>query len=293
MKVAYLCLAHNKFDYLSVLADHLTKDGDGFFLHVDSRVEIPESIKRNTFIKTLPCIERYKTRWGTISIVDATISLLKMAQECEKYDYYILISGHDYPLWSAAEIKSKIDIKLDKVAFWEKHEFNPETYFKNPFFRRCCYDSKLTNVRESLGFGEYLDLRLSIYINRLIGKIPHAVNKFRFHTYYKGSQWFGLSSKSAKNITGSYSNFRSDFINIHAPDEIVIHTLLSKTEPKFLTNQKQVKQALHYIDWNEYGEITPFVSEYIEKARSKGLLFARKVDFDNIGDMIDRLDSSE
>ena len=44
MRIAYLCLAYDQFEYISSLAEYCNDESDSFYLHVDSKVVIPEFI---------------------------------------------------------------------------------------------------------------------------------------------------------------------------------------------------------------------------------------------------------
>ena len=106
MKIAYLVLAHNNPKHLLRLINSLSSNSSYFFIHLDRK-----SINENfTFINdiNLKIIEeRISVYWGDFSQVEAILSLIGKSIAHENYfDYYVLLSGTDYPLRSVAYIEN-------------------------------------------------------------------------------------------------------------------------------------------------------------------------------------------
>ena len=105
MKIAYLILAHNNMKHLERLIEALNDDEVSFFIHIDKKVNMPALIKRYSNVKILE--NRFDVKWMGYSMVEATLSMLETAYNSNDcYDYFILLSGVDYPIKSNQYIKS-------------------------------------------------------------------------------------------------------------------------------------------------------------------------------------------
>ena len=91
MKIAFLILTYDN-PIFSDRIKNLTNDFD-LYIHAKYPEKIDNSFKKY-LIKDL-----VETSWGDFSLVTATVNMLKEAI-INNYDYYILLSGDTYPLYS-------------------------------------------------------------------------------------------------------------------------------------------------------------------------------------------------
>src|SRR4051812_35408709 len=104
MRIAYLILAHNNYTHLQKLIDALNEFDCKFYVHIDKKSPLPNLKGDNIiFIKN-----RVKVYWSTFSEVQATLHLMDEAARDRRHDYFVLISGVDYPIRSNAEIIKKL-----------------------------------------------------------------------------------------------------------------------------------------------------------------------------------------
>ena len=106
-KHAYLILAHQQDYTLKTLIKLLDDKRNDIFLHMDAKCseynlqELKKLISYSTFCSIPRCI----VNWGSFSMVEAELNLLKASTTShEKYDYYHLLSGEDLPLKSPSYI---------------------------------------------------------------------------------------------------------------------------------------------------------------------------------------------
>ncbi len=97
MKLAYLILAHDRATQFQRLVSALHHDHVEFFVHIDKKSSILPfqqglSQRNITFLS-----QRQNVRWGRFEIVLATLQLMQAALS-SRADYYILLSGADYPI---------------------------------------------------------------------------------------------------------------------------------------------------------------------------------------------------
>jgi hypothetical protein len=98
MKIAYLILAYNNFKHLQRLIDALTTENATFYIHIDKRVKAPELKGKIKYAK------RINSYWSTFNCVTPTIEMMKEACK-DGNDYFVLLSGQDYPIVSNEEIE--------------------------------------------------------------------------------------------------------------------------------------------------------------------------------------------
>ncbi|MEO8170797.1 MAG: beta-1,6-N-acetylglucosaminyltransferase, partial [Oxalobacteraceae bacterium] len=114
MKIAYLILAHDNPEHLQRLITALSSSSSSFYIHIDKKSNIAPflSIKGNHIHLTY---ERASVYWGDFSQVDAILILLRaaVADGCH-FDRFVLLSGADYPLRSAASIGQFFESNRDR-----------------------------------------------------------------------------------------------------------------------------------------------------------------------------------
>ncbi|NMP30448.1 beta-1,6-N-acetylglucosaminyltransferase [Thalassotalea sp. M1531] len=293
LKIAFLCLAHNNFDFIDKLSHYYCSDDDRLFLHVDSQVNDADIKLTNQDIYVLPKESRHRTRWGSYNIVKATLELLKAALATNQYDRFILISGADTPLLPKQTLKAKLKADISYFSHW-KTASTSDSQDNREFFRRHYYLSSLTNPGEAYLTKSKLKIYIMLLLNKFIATLPQTT-PFSFEHYIKGSQWWVMTNELASYISKEFTNetISNQFKSMHAPDEKAIQTIafnspfLDKIE--FDKGQDSLKQGLHYIDWgfaDKSYQLQEFSPKIIEKAKTLGCAFARKVPSDKQGEFI-------
>ncbi len=297
-KVAFLCLAHNNFDYLAHLSQYCCSDHDGFFLHLDNQCDdislnaLQKNLHPNTVV--LSPAERYRTRWGTFNIALATIALLKKALAENTYNHFVLISGADMPLLTKAEFKQQFQPDQSYFSIWHTLTKKEASAFHGEFFHRHYYYCTLTNPGEAYISGSRLKIYTMLILNKLIALFP--VNaRFNYERYAKGSQWWSISSEMAQYMVTELEKPQviAQFAQMHAPDEKLFHTLAlnSPFQDKLSLDQGQasLKQGVHYIDWGFQKDKVALQTVHVnqaEQAKRLGCAFARKIDLSEMTQLI-------
>ena len=98
MKIAYLILAHGSPKHLARLVAALSSNSATFFIHVDRKSDIlPFAAIQGQAIRFSDT--RIPVYWGDFSQVEATLTLLRAALDCNaKFERFVLLSGADYPV---------------------------------------------------------------------------------------------------------------------------------------------------------------------------------------------------
>jgi hypothetical protein len=106
MRIAYLIVAHNTPNHLRRLITALSSPDCEFFVHLNKRSrfrDYAEIASPNVrFLRHRIAVYR-----SEFSLVEAVVSLIRGAlRGPSRCDYFVLLSGSDYPLRSASYIES-------------------------------------------------------------------------------------------------------------------------------------------------------------------------------------------
>ncbi|MFA0067595.1 beta-1,6-N-acetylglucosaminyltransferase [Vibrio breoganii] len=298
IKIAFLCLAHNNFEYLKELKRYCVSDDDSFFLHVDSKAEFDNKSFRGKNVYLIGNEDRVNTKWGTFSIVEATIKLMEMAKTQCDYDYYILLSGYDIPLRSKTTLKKELEKHHGIISVWNSCEFNNPKSVENlkiscrdvnkymkkriyqEFFHYHNYNFQFMNLGYLQNQPSRVRLYIGVFLKRLLSKLKSNKN-FDFKKYYKGSQWWAINESMVDYCLEF--NRAEQFHHMHAPDEKYFHTLLMNSVFKnqmTVSNGNEFLEGTHYIRWESDG-MKEIGTENFNLAIASEALFTRKLNINN------------
>lgn len=230
MKICYLILAHNNFKHLDKLIESLSDIDSSFFVHLDKKViEKYSPVSKQTFV--IP--QRHDINWGGFSMIEATLDLMKFAtSKVPDADYFILISGVDYPIRSKSFLLSLLNKGkeyIDIAPVPQPHK--PIERYEHYFFDFDRRNLKHYNPKFLL---EVLIKKLGIK-----RKAPFPV--------FAGTQWFGLTRKCTEYILETVerdSKYIEFFRHTLVPDEAFFQTIIGNSP--FYQN---TASSLTYTDW--------------------------------------------
>jgi hypothetical protein len=288
VKIAYLVFAYKNPKLLQRVIDKLSTPDNGFFIHIDYKSDIEKfrSIHGPNVFFTKKRIPVY---WAEFSGIQAILLLMQEALSSSKhYDYFVLLSGSDYPLKSAEYIRKFLEanrsaefISLVKVPAPGKPLSRINTLR---------YPTKQPVLR---------------FILRALARFGLAQRNYRKYLEgmdaYSGNTWWTLSREACQYIVDfEHSNPRvaEFFGKLFAPEESFFHTILGNSEFR-----ARVKRNLLYEDWTKQGAHPemigePHIAEFeareiveINDGFGKGeLLFARKFSDETVS-LLDRIDT--
>lgn len=255
MKLAFLITAHTDPVHLRRLIESLPS-GSGFFLHIDAKSDL----SLFSGIDQLPNVhfarQRINVMWGSYSQLESQIVLLKEAMESkEHYDYFISLSGLDYPLWSNDRIlKFFTDNQgrefIQGVRLDEQGEPSKLYRHHRPF-------NRYFFPYGSLGSKFRVALRKIIYAVGIRKPLSFSARGKLYHVY-KGSSWWAITRTLAQSVLDHWADndYRRFFLDFFGPDETFIHTIVFNTDfrsyalpsPKVFTDLESVT-PLTFIDY--------------------------------------------
>lgn len=286
IKVAYLILAHGNYEHLNRLLLALDDDNVSFFLHIDKKSPMPDNL---VLKDKMIFVERINVWWCGWSAQKAINSLLKSALRTNA-DYFVLLSGADYPIQSRQAFYSKLKkggeyIDISKGFLPHKPDSRIKYYHFDGADRR-----NKRNLKTLLYFG----MERMQYLVKFIRK-----RRYPFNRTYFGATWWALSRECAEYVT-NYIQKHPECITFYktswCPDESFFHTIIGNSS--FLRN---CKESLTYTDWSEKksspAKITRNHVRLLKEQRASqrvtgqndGPFFARKFD-DQSQDVIQLID---
>ena len=99
MRHAILIMAHRDIDHLCHLIEYFCRNCD-VFIHLDAKAGLGDGIvdRLRGYAQVCLVSREYGVNWGGTSVLDSELALLSSAYEYERYDYFHLLSGQDYPV---------------------------------------------------------------------------------------------------------------------------------------------------------------------------------------------------
>lgn len=285
-KIAYLILAHTDPRHLERLVNAIDYQAK-IFIHVDKKSDIQpfKALKLPSSASFID--ERVEIYWAGISMVEATVNLIKSALKSdERYSHIVLLSGSDYPIKSPVEI----------------YEFLNQNQSKQ--FIRFCHiklmKPGLDRIEKYWFHDPLTPLPFSIdkYLRKILARTLDTVfirKKMKQLVPTFGSQWWALTPDCASYLVETLDNDMSIlkfFRYSHAPDEVLFHTLIANSPYAqdaggFVSNVEAPRQLanLHIIKIHKIFSDKDF--PVVQKSK---FFFVRKVTSKDSAKLIDLID---
>lgn len=218
MRIAYLILAHDQPAHLQRLVARLAAPGAAFFVHIDAKSDLA------AFAALAPavtfCKRRINGAWGDISLVKATLELMRCAAAGPGgFDRYVLLSGACYPLYTPADIE----------AYFEHHrgtEFIEAFALPDTRYGKTLERIARVSIRKSKPLGRFR-WPLQHFLNRVLPLRDYR--KVLTGELVTGSQWWSLSGDAVKyvlDVTASAPQVYRFCKLVDCPDEFYFQYIL-------------------------------------------------------------------
>ncbi|MCC4411608.1 beta-1,6-N-acetylglucosaminyltransferase [Limosilactobacillus reuteri] len=272
---AVLILAHKNIDQVIELASRLSTDFE-IYIHLDKKANITVDQSRKIKKITKGYISKYDVKWGSYSIVKATIDLMKMALNNNQNTYFHLISGQDWPLMSPVKIYEYFEhTNQIYMNYWPavsmRKTGEPEIWWTKYYFN---YDS--INRRTTFGKVYHRLLLLAQTVLRI-----NKLNKYGLKEdyIYAGQEWVDIPRDALEFAITYYEqhpNLEKIFSTSFCSDEMWLQTILCNSEFK----PRIEKNIHHYIEMTEKHGSRPAIldEEDYSKIISGNYWWGRKVE---------------
>lgn len=286
LDLAVIVLAHKNPEQVALMLQVLQHPQIHAYVHVDSSVRtdaFPATCAAHD-VPQISWLQRYRTQWGGIGLVEATLHGLARAR-ADGCSYIILISGEDVPLRSASEL---VDFALaaGDQSFIEYWQLPTNRWSFDGRSRTDFYTYSILGRRETcIPFGEdtsMLNLRGKT-LNTMLRVATSFKPQRRFPSYltaFGGSQWLNLSASAADAVL-SFVAAHPGYWNYHRhtqiPDELFIQSILLGSGD--CTTLPVTNDDLRFVDW-PHGSSHPrlLTLRDLPALETATDLFARKVD---------------
>lgn len=241
--------------------------------------------------------ERFNVQWAGFSQVEATLELMRTAAKNDTHDYFILLSGADYPIRPISELTTYLSLnQRDCINLTEFGRLGKSIdRVRARYLERGGGRNRGAHAAMSRCANRFFSLA-----HRLVGarrKLPRGISESDFRA---GSSWFGLKKGTVEAIL-EFVDQRPDFVRYCAStsfsDEFFFQTIMHKCGLD--TN---LRANLHYADWGKGAppypsELTSIHLEDIMRASvlpdgygpERPVFFARKFGTQS-GTLLDQLD---
>lgn len=286
----YLVLAHTHPQQVSRLVARLDEDDVHFFIHVDLKSDLDK------FKTAIPqenvswLSERINCIWGDISIVRATLLLIRAVLQTRREEAMcVLLSGQDYPVKSREHIRDffsrhKTSIFLDS---------RPAGQVWSDFQRRINY-YKIQHSEEKLDYTLFNRWDVRSYIKLMLkGKLKNLADYDLWRPrnlalpleFYGGSQWWAMPLQVLGRLDhhiGKHEKVLFEFFQYSLiPDEFFFQSMLSIPE---IRADNPITSPVTYVKWDGNKHPQPVVFRTGDELELQSLpetvLFARKFDAD-------------
>lgn len=270
MKIAILILAHKNREQLDYLISFFQHPSFRVYLHLDRNAVFTYDELESDFT---PLVPNYACSWGGYGVTKATFDLLKIALN-DHNDYYLLISGQDFPIKPLGDILSFFK-QNDGKSYMHIIPF-PGDYFGATDDQG---RKRLSQIHYSYNDSKNVLTRLKFSIIARIRKFQKLYKILIFPVpakLYGGENWFNLHKSKAESLLVEYQ--KSKLLRLRMSisllaEEILPHTLIMRTcyDGTFVNNSLRYTVWKHPANHPEILKIRDF-----KKIKNSEALFARK-----------------
>ncbi len=272
--IAYLVLVHRYPAQFKRMFKSIYDPANLYLIHVDknSGPEMEADIRR--FLRGFPnsaILQSHRALWGGYSLVDAELrgmaQLLEMGAD---WEFFINLSGQDYPLKSQTEIAAFLERSRGKefIKVLDQRKARPET---------------MNRVNRYVLEFEKRIVRTPFPRPFMAGVVP-----------YIGNQWMIVSRRFCEFVCHDprAQRYKAFYRNTFIADEGFFPTVMMNTAE----HGEVVSDDLRMIDWVPDGDIKlrprTYVGEDAAALLASDCLFARKFDATVDDDILDQIDDS-
>ena len=271
MKHAYLILAHNEPELLSLLVERLDDVRNDIYIHFDRKLSILPDIKtQHAGLYILK--DRVDVRWADVSMLEAEYKLFHAVVDsgCE-YRHHHLISGVDLPLKNQDYIHSFFAQHQGKE-FVGLHQrpmnshADRALHYWHPFTRSFRGSGCVFAIKRIL---RYLVVQTQVLLGiRRNTTIP----------FHKGGQWVSITRELIDYLLEQEDRAFTIFSRTFGADEYFVPTLIWDTPfmERLFDATDESRGAMRYIGWRADGQLIDFTSQDLPALQQAEYLFARK-----------------
>ena len=271
MKHAYLILAHNEPELLSLLVERLDDVRNDIYIHFDRKLSILPDIKtQHAGLYILK--DRVDVRWADVSMLEAEYKLFHAVVDSgSQYSHHHLISGVDLPLKNQDYIHSFFAQHQGKE-FVGLHQrpmnshADRALHYWHPFTRSFRGSGCVFAIKRIL---RYLVVQTQILL---------GIRRNTMIPFHKGGQWVSITRELIDYLLEQEDRAFTIFSRTFGADEYFVPTLIWDTPfmERLFDATDESRGAMRYIGWRADGQLIDFTSQDLPALQQTEYLFARK-----------------
>ena len=271
MKHAYLILAHNEPELLSLLIGRLDDARNDIYIHFDRKLTLLPDVKtQHAGLYILK--DRVDVRWADVSMIEAEYKRFHAVVDsgCQ-YSRHHLISGVDLPLKNQDYIHSFFARHQGKE-FVGLHQrpmnshADRALHYWHPFTRSFRGSGCVFAIKRIL---RYLVIQTQVLLGiRRNTTIP----------FHKGGQWVSITRELIDYLLEQEERAFTIFSRTFGADEYFVPTLIWDTPfmERLFDATDESRGAMRYIGWRADGQLIDFTPQDLPALQQTEYLFARK-----------------
>ncbi|MBF1266399.1 MAG: core-2/I-branching enzyme [Porphyromonadaceae bacterium] len=271
MKHAYLILAHNEPELLSLLIGRLDDARNDIYIHFDRKLTLLPDVKtQHAGLYILK--DRVDVRWADVSMIEAEYKLFHAVVDSgRQYSHHHLISGVDLPLKNQdyihsffAQHQGKEFIGLHQLPMNSRAD--RALHYWHPFTQSFRGNGSIFEIKRILRF-------LVVQIQVLLG-----IRRNTTIPFHKGGQWVSVTRKLIDYLLGQEDSALTIFSRTFGADEYFVPTLIWGTPfmDHLFDATDESRGAMRYIGWRDDGQLIDFTPQDLPALQQTEYLFARK-----------------
>ena len=271
MKHAYLILAHNEPELLSLLIERLDDARNDIYIHFDRKLTVLPDVKtQHAGLYILK--DRVDVRWADVSMIEAEYKLFHAVVDSgRQYSHHHLISGVDLPLKNQdfihsffAQHQGKEFIGLHQRPMNSRAD--RALHYWHPFTRSFRGSGSIFEIKRILRF-------LVVQIQVLLG-----IRRNTTIPFHKGGQWVSVTRNLIDYLLEQEDSALTIFSRTFGADEYFVPTLIWGTPfmDRLFDATDESQGAMRYIGWRDDGQLIDFTPQDLPALQQTEYLFARK-----------------
>ena len=271
MKHAYLILAHNEPELLSLLIGRLDDARNDIYIPFDRKLTLLPDVKtQHAGLYILK--DRVDVRWADVSMIEAEYKLFHAVVDSgRQYSHHHLISGVDLPLKNQdyihsffAQHQGKEFIGLHQLPMNSRAD--RALHYWHPFTRSFRGNGSIFEIKRILRF-------LVVQIQVLLG-----IRRNTTIPFHKGGQWVSVTRKLIDYLLEQEDSALTIFSRTFGADEYFVPTLIWGTPfmDHLFDATDESRGAMRYIGWRDDGQLIDFTPQDLPALQQTEYLFARK-----------------
>lgn len=255
VRIAYFIMVHHKPEVFRAMFQKIYSKDQFYLIHIDRKAEEEVTEEIQLYISQFPnvyILESINIVAGGFSMIQAELDamefLLNIAGE---WDYFINLSGEDYPLKSQQIIREFLTVNNGRnyIFYYDQKFYRPDTL-----------------------------QRIQNHFTELTHKVSSMIYKRKFMlgvTPYIGGKWFVLTRETCIFMTNNkrVMDFEDYYLHTLLPAESFFQTVLMNTAFNDVIVNDDKRAIIEKTFFNKKQNVETF----IESLKSSNYLFIRKI----------------